>query len=257
VLLTALVVVVAGRWRRRTEVALTAKAVLAVITSFTLGHSLTLIASALGWVSVPTRPVEVVIASSVAVATVHAIRPLRPGSETLIAGGFGLVHGLAFAGILVDCGYTGPLSLVTLLAFNVGVELAQLVVTLALFPSLYLLARTPWYPAARMAGGAVALLFATSWIVECVSSLAARSRASRTPPSPARGPSSSPSLPRPPRLGSPTAGLAETGQRPPSITARPLTPRLPASFICGSGSRCRNLSRCQRTGPQRRPPPGH
>lgn len=171
-LLVAPVVIVAGRWRRRTGVLPTARGVLGVVTSFTVGHSITLIASALGWVNVPTRPVEVLVAVSVGVAAVHAVRPLVRHGENLIAAGFGLVHGLAFAGILVDLGLDGSTSLPALLAFNVGVELAQLVATALVFPSLYLLSRTRYYPAVRITGAAIALTAATGWVVDRLGILA-------------------------------------------------------------------------------------
>ena len=165
-LLTAPVVVVAGRWRRRTDVLPTLRAVLEVVTSFTVGHSITLIASALGWVQVPNQLVELLVASSVGVAALHAMRPLVRRGENLIASGFGLVHGLAFAGILSDLGLDGSTSLVTLLAFNVGVELAQLTATLLLFPSLYLMARTRFYPGVRVVGGGLAVIAAIGWVIE-------------------------------------------------------------------------------------------
>lgn len=171
-LLTAPVVAVAGRWRPRTGLLPTGRRILGIATSFTVGHSVTLLASALGWVAVPSRPVEVLVAVSVAVAAVHAARPLVRGGENAIAAGFGLVHGLAFAGILDGLGLTGTLSVPALLAFNVGVELAQLTATLLVFPSLYLLARTPWYPAARIAGAGIALVAATAWVLDRLGVLA-------------------------------------------------------------------------------------
>jgi len=171
-LLTAPVVAVAGRWRRGTDLLPTGRSVLGVVTSFTLGHSVTLIASALGWVQVPSRLVEVLVAVSVGVAAIHAMRPLVPHGENAIAAGFGLVHGLAFAGILDNLGLSGSTSLLALLAFNVGVELAQLVATALLFPSLYLLARTRAYPLLRTAGAAVALAAATSWVLDRLGVLA-------------------------------------------------------------------------------------
>ena len=125
---------------------------LRVVTAFTAGHSLTLIAAALGWVSVPGAPVEVLIAASVGVAAVHAIRPLAARGEVLVALGFGLVHGPAFAGILADLGIDGSASVLSRLAFNVGIELANLTCVAAVFPSLYLLSRTRFYPAVRLAG---------------------------------------------------------------------------------------------------------
>ncbi|MGY1604180.1 HupE/UreJ family protein [Geodermatophilus sp. SYSU D00815] len=165
-LLVAPLVAVAGRWRRREGVLPTLRRVLGVVTAFTVGHSLTLVASALGWVSVPSAPVEVLIAASVGVAAVHAIRPLARRGEVLIAGGFGLVHGLAFAGILADLGLAGSASVLSLLAFNVGVELAQLLTVALVFPSLYLVSRTRAYPAVRVVGACVALAAATGWALD-------------------------------------------------------------------------------------------
>lgn len=165
-LLPAPLAIVAGRWQRGRDGRSTVRRVLHVVTAFTLGHSVTLIASALGWVSVPRRPVEVVIAVSIGVSAIHAIRPLARRGEVLIAGGFGLVHGLAFAGILSDLGLRGTTSVLTLLAFNVGIELAQLATIAAVFPSLYLASRTRWYPAIRQLGAAAALVAAGGWALD-------------------------------------------------------------------------------------------
>ena len=171
-LLVAPLVVVAGQWQRRVGLFSTLRRVLGVVTAFTLGHSLTLVASALGWVSVPGTPVEVLIAASVGVAAVHARRPLVRGGEVWIAGGFGLVHGLAFAGILTDLGLHGSASVPALLAFNVGVELAQLLTVALVFPSLYLVSRTRAYPAVRLVGAGVALTAALGWALDRLGVLA-------------------------------------------------------------------------------------
>ncbi|GAA4981239.1 HupE/UreJ family protein [Kineococcus glutinatus] len=171
-LLVAPLAAVRGRWRRGDGVVATTRDVVRVVTAFTAGHSLTLVAAALGWVSVPGAPVEVLIAASVGVAAVHAIRPLAHRGEVVIAGAFGLVHGLAFAGILTDLGLDGSTSLPALLAFNVGVELAQLVTVALLLPSLHLASRTCAYPALRVAGAVVALVAACGWAVERLGLLA-------------------------------------------------------------------------------------
>lgn len=165
-LLVAPVVTVAGRWRRREGVTPTLRKALAVITSFTVGHSLTLIASSLGWITAPGRPVEVLIAVSVAVAAIHAIRPLARHGEEFIAAGFGLIHGLAFAGILADLGLSGSTSLFDLLAFNVGVELAQLTAAALAFPSLVVASRTRFYPLVRIGAASIALAAATTWALD-------------------------------------------------------------------------------------------
>ena len=162
-LLPAPLVAVAGRWRRGDGLLPTARRVIHVVTAFTLGHSLTLVAAALGWVTVPGRPVEVLIAASVGVAAVHAVRPLAVRGAAAIAVGFGLVHGLAFAGILADLGLDGTTSLLALLAFNLGIELAQLATVTLVLPSLYVLSRTRAYPAVRTAAAGLALVAAVGW----------------------------------------------------------------------------------------------
>lgn len=162
-LLPAPFIVVAGRWRRGTGAWPTLKKVVHVVTSFTIGHSITLILSALGWVRIPGRPVEILIAASVGVSAVHAIRPLASHGEEFIAVGFGLIHGLAFAGILTDLGLDGTASLLTLLAFNIGIELSQLVATLFVFPSLYALSTTRYYRICRVAGASLALAASVGW----------------------------------------------------------------------------------------------
>jgi HupE / UreJ protein len=83
-LLVAPLVAAAGRWRRRDGVVPTLRRVVGVVTACTAGHSLTLIASALDWVSLPATPVEVLIAASVGVApsmrSVHSRRRARCSS---------------------------------------------------------------------------------------------------------------------------------------------------------------------------------
>jgi hypothetical protein len=137
-----------------------------VVTAFTLGHSLTLVATSLGWIAVPSRPVEVVIALSVAVSAVHAIRPLARRGEPMIAAGFGLVHGMAFAGILTDLGVDGSTSLLTLLAFNIGIELAQLAAIACVVPSIFLMSTRRSSGVVRVAGATVALVAAGGWLVD-------------------------------------------------------------------------------------------
>lgn len=156
----------AGRWRAGRSVGDTLRRVVHVVTAFTVGHSITLVASVLGWVSAPGRPVEILIATSVGVSAVHAMRPLASRGEEVIAAGFGLVHGLAFAGVLADLGLGGTTSVLALLAFNVGVEVAQLVTILCVFPAFWLFARTRWYPKVRVGVAAFGLAAAVGWALD-------------------------------------------------------------------------------------------
>lgn len=140
--------------------------VLRIVTAFTMGHSLTLAMGALGWARIPTAPVEMLIALSIMASAVHAIRPIFPGREALIAGGFGLVHGLAFASALAELYLHGGALTQTLLGFNAGIELMQLAIIALTFPWLAIIARSSLSTPFRMAGAVSAGLAAAGWAAE-------------------------------------------------------------------------------------------
>jgi hypothetical protein len=137
-----------------------------VVSGFTLGHSLTLALAAAAWVAPPVRAVEVLIAVSILVSAVHAWRPLFAGRELWIAGGFGLVHGLAFAEVLSGLDFDGSTLLLSLLGFNLGIEAMQLLVIGAALPLILLLSRTRYYAVLRPACAAFAAACALGWIGE-------------------------------------------------------------------------------------------
>jgi hypothetical protein len=137
-----------------------------IVTAFTAGHSLTLAAGALNLVHVPGRPIEVLIAASILVSAVHALRPLFPGREALLAGGFGLVHGMAFATTLAALGLGRWDRVASILGFNLGIEAMQLIVVAIALPSLLLLSRTILYPGVRIGGALLAGTVAAAWIVQ-------------------------------------------------------------------------------------------
>lgn len=142
---------------------------LQIVTAFTLGHSLTLLAGALGWLRLPSQPVEVLIAVSILVSAIHAWRPLFPGKESWVAAGFGLVHGLAFADTLTNLQLdAGPMAL-SILGFNLGIELMQLGIIALAIPGLLLLSRTSLYGAVRISGAVLAGMAALAWIAERLS----------------------------------------------------------------------------------------
>jgi hydrogenase/urease accessory protein HupE len=120
--------------------------VVALITTFTLAHSLTLAAAALGIVALSPRLVEPLIAASIVyVAVENLILQRPPRYRLLVVFGFGLVHGLGFAGILAERlpGVTGWAVVPPLLAFNAGVELGQLAVAACLVPLIRLARAQP------------------------------------------------------------------------------------------------------------------
>ena len=137
-----------------------------MVTAFTVGHSITLAIAGLGLIRVPSRPIEVLIAFSILVSAAHALRPLFPGREAMIAAFFGLIHGLAFASTIGELGLSRWERVMSILAFNLGIETMQLIVVSASMPSLILLSRTRAYSPVRMAGGIFAGLAALGWMSE-------------------------------------------------------------------------------------------
>ena len=165
-LLPAPLLVQGSRWVRRDDLRRACWHVLHVVTAFAVGHSLTLALAALGYVSVSSPVVESLIAVSILASAVHAIRPLVPGGEAVIAVGFGLVHGLAFAVVIGQLELSRGSLVVDLLGFNLGIELIQVAVVLAVSPSLLLLAPTANYRLLRLSGAALAGTAAAAWAVE-------------------------------------------------------------------------------------------
>ena len=116
-----------------------------VVTSFTIAHSITLISSALGMT--PTALwfpslIETLIAASVFYLACENLLGARQQTRWLVAFGFGLIHGFGFSFVLADrLQFAGNHLLGALLAFNVGVELGQLLVIAIAVPALWLLFR--------------------------------------------------------------------------------------------------------------------
>ena len=140
--------------------------VLHVVTAFAIGHSITLALATLGLIHVPGRLVESLIALSILVSAVQVLRPLVPRGEPIIAAGFGLVHGLAFATLLGDLGLSGGALVSSLLGFNLGIELTQLLVVALMMPSLYVLSQTRAYDVLRPALGLFGLVLSGAWLLE-------------------------------------------------------------------------------------------
>lgn len=102
------------------------------ITAFTLAHSITLTCATFGWIVLPPKPVELMVALSIVMVAAEIVRMER-GEVSLaitrpwiVAFAFGLLHGFGFAGALVDLGLPQSDIPLALLAFNVGVEVGQI-----------------------------------------------------------------------------------------------------------------------------------
>jgi hydrogenase/urease accessory protein HupE len=148
---------------------------LQTITAFTLGHSVTLSAAALGWTSVPARAIEVWIAASVLVLAVELARPAGPTTllrrfPWAMAALFGLLHGFGFAGALREAGLPADDVPLALVSFNAGIETGQLLFVAAILAAAALAARRAPALAVRARGPAVYAMgvLAAFWCFERV-----------------------------------------------------------------------------------------
>ncbi|CAN7224092.1 HupE/UreJ family protein [Massilia sp. LjRoot122] len=141
--------------------------VVRVVTAFTLAHSLTLSLAALGVLALPSRLVESAIAASVIVAALNNLRPLYQRGRVLFAFGFGLLHGFGFASVLAELGLPQSALLLSLVGFNVGVELGQLAIVAIFLPLAWWLRKGFFYRRVVMLGGSAAIaLVAAVWLLE-------------------------------------------------------------------------------------------
>jgi hypothetical protein len=139
-----------------------------VVTGFTLGHSLTLFAAALDVVVLPSRLVETSIAASILfVACWNLWRPEHRARLPYVAAAFGLVHGFGFSTVLRQLVLPSADRVTALLAFNLGIELAQLVaVALALGPLAWAARHRAFYRRWIVRGGSLVIaLVATYWML--------------------------------------------------------------------------------------------
>jgi hypothetical protein len=147
------------------------------VTAFTIAHSITLALATLGYVHVPSAPVEAVIALSIVFVAREIIRVQRGEAGLtarlpwLVAFTFGLLHGLGFAGALSEVGLPEGHIPLALLFFNVGVEIGQLLFIAAVLGLIALIQRTRivWPRWADVAPAYAIGSIATFWVIERVS----------------------------------------------------------------------------------------
>ncbi|HET9990391.1 MAG TPA: HupE/UreJ family protein [Kofleriaceae bacterium] len=151
-----------ARWQAADSLRDVVMEVFETVTAFTLAHSITLVISAVGLVTLPSRFVETAIALSVVAAALNNL--LRTiDARWAVAFALGLLHGFGFSSVLIDLGLPSKELIGALLGFNVGVELGQAAVVLVAVPVLFLIRRTLAYQALLWAGSASVVLVAGFW----------------------------------------------------------------------------------------------
>ena len=161
----ALLIITKGTWR-----------LVKTITAFTIAHSITLSLAALGFVGLPGGPVEAIIALSIVFLAVEIIHH-QNGKDGMavrypwiIAFVFGLLHGFGFAGALTEIGLPQKAIPATLLFFNVGVEIGQLIFVAAVLGLLWGLSKVKikWPEPLRVVPPYAIGSIASFWLIERV-----------------------------------------------------------------------------------------
>ncbi len=140
-----------------------------VVTGFTIGHSITLSGAVIGGWNLPSAPVEILIALSVLVTAIHALRPIFPGRELLVSSAFGLIHGLGFAGFILSLDPDLSDNFVTLAGFNIGIELVQLAIVAIIAPLFIYLAKHRKFNVPRTVMASAGIALSCYWLVVRVS----------------------------------------------------------------------------------------
>lgn len=164
-LFVAALLLIIGDWR----------VLIKTITAFTIAHSITLTLATLGHVSLPSGPVEALIALSILLIAAEAVR-MRQGKTSLavtwpwvVAFAFGLLHGFGFAGALQELGLPRGDIPLALFSFNAGVEVGQLIFVAALLLVVAAVRRVVAIPKEMLVAPAYAIgIVAAFWVIERV-----------------------------------------------------------------------------------------
>lgn len=166
-LLPAVVTRQQGLWQPVPNLRSAVWPVLGVVTAFTVAHSITLTLAALDLVRINSRWVESTIAASVVLAALNNIRPFVTRRRWLVAFVFGLIHGFGFASVLAELGLPQQAKLLSLVAFNLGVECGQLGIVALAIPVAYALRSTRLYRSFVLPWGSLAVAaIAAVWFYE-------------------------------------------------------------------------------------------
>ena len=168
-LLPAVLIRQGGQWKGVPDFAIALREVVSIVTAFTVAHSLTLTLATIHLIWLPSRLVESAIAGSVVLAGIANLSPRITQRRWLMAFGFGLIHGFGFAAVLSDLGLPTDSFVLSLISFNVGVEIGQLAIVAGLLPLAYAVRDSRSYqPLILRAGSIAIILVALAWLAERV-----------------------------------------------------------------------------------------
>lgn len=137
-----------------------------IVTAFTIAHAATLCLAALGILHLPTRLVESLVAATVLFAGLNNLIPMVHQRLMWLAGFFGLIHGSAIAGALLELGLPATGRVWSLLGFNLGVEIAQLSLVAVIVPLTFVFRHSVLYRRLVLVPGSLLVAVAGSiWLI--------------------------------------------------------------------------------------------
>jgi hydrogenase/urease accessory protein HupE len=137
-----------------------------IVTSFTIAHSITLILATLDVVRLPTRLVETCIAATIVYVAIENLWVKDTRHRWWLTFCFGLIHGFGFANVLREGGLPTEGLIRCLLSFNVGVEVGQLLIALALLPLAVALSRWKHGRIVVVVVSVALALFGLAWLID-------------------------------------------------------------------------------------------
>ena len=144
---------------------------IAIVTSFTIAHSITLLLAAFGVVTLPTRFIECSIAVTIVYVAVENLWRTNYAHRWMLTFFFGLIHGFGFANTLNPQELPAQAKAKCLVVFNLGVEAGQLIVVLVLLPLSLALAKWKHGPRAKIAISITVALLGLAWFLDRVFAL--------------------------------------------------------------------------------------
>ena len=147
------------------------RALVAIVTSFTIAHSITLLLAGLGIVTLPTRFIECAIALTIVYVALENLWRTNFAHRWMLTFFFGLIHGFGFANTLNPQELPPQAKAKCLLVFNLGVEAGQLAVVLVLLPLSLALVKWKHGPHAKIAISAAVALLGLAWFLDRVFAL--------------------------------------------------------------------------------------
>ncbi|MBC8500160.1 MAG: HupE/UreJ family protein [Nanoarchaeota archaeon] len=136
-----------------------------IVTAFTIAHSITLILSALDIFTIPQMVAEAIIALSIAYVGFENLYFKEIKRRWLVAFSFGLFHGFGFSSVLKEIGIPKDFAIVSLLSFNVGVEIGQIVIVALILPMIWYIRRYKWHGEFKKTISGTILVLGIYWLI--------------------------------------------------------------------------------------------